>query len=68
MLPDGPSGIVGSGSVWTAVTGTSAPDGATIVLALFLTGALATLAAIDIFRRSEHRARDLGLLDRTTGS
>ena len=68
VLPDGPSGIGGPGSVWTAVTGTGSPDGATIVLALFVTGALATLAAIAIFRRSEHRARDLGLLDRTTGS
>jgi hypothetical protein len=35
---------------------------------LFVTGALATLAATVLFRRSEHRARDLGLLDRTTGS
>jgi ABC-2 type transport system permease protein len=68
VLPDGPSGIGGPGSVWTAVTGTGAPNGATIVLTLFVTGALATLAAIAIFRRSEHRARDLGLLDRTTGS
>jgi ABC-2 type transport system permease protein len=68
VLPDGPSGIGGSGSVWTGVTGTNAPDAAMIVLALFVTGALATLAAIAIFRRSEHRARDLGLLDRTTGS
>jgi ABC-2 type transport system permease protein len=68
VLPGGPSGIGGASSVWTAVTGSAAPDGATIVLALFVTGALATLAATVIFRRSEHRARDLGLLDRTTGS
>jgi len=68
VLPGSPSGIGGAASVWTAVTGTPAPDGATIVLALFVTGALATLAATVIFRRSEHRARDLGLLDRTTGS
>jgi ABC-2 type transport system permease protein len=68
VLPDGPSGIGGPGSVWTTVTGTAEPSGATIVLTLFVTGALATLAAIAIFRRSEHRARDLGLLDRTTGS
>ncbi len=37
-------------------------------VALFVTGALVTLAAIAIFRSSERRARDLGLLDRTTGS
>ena len=68
IVPDGPSSIGGPGSVWTAVTGTSAPDGPTIVLALCVTGALATLAAIATFRSSERRARDLGLLDRTTGS
>ena len=56
------------GSVWTAVTGSAAPDGTTIVIALCVTGALATLAAIATFRSSERRARDLGLLDRTTGS
>jgi ABC-2 type transport system permease protein len=68
VLPGGPSGIGGPSSVWTAVTGTGAPDAVQIVIALFLTGALATLAATVLFRRSEHRARDLGLLDRTTGS
>jgi hypothetical protein len=35
---------------------------------LFVTGPLVTLAAIAIFRSSERRARELGLLDRTTGS
>jgi ABC-2 type transport system permease protein len=68
LAPYLPSSIGGAGSVWTDVTGTSAPDGATIVLALFLTGAVVTLGATAIFRSSEHRARDLGLLDRTTGS
>ena len=68
VLPDGPSSIGGEGSLWTAVTGTAAPDAATILAALFVTGALVTLAAIALFRSSEHRARDRGLLDRTTGS
>ncbi len=68
IVPDGPSSIGGPNSVWTAVTGTAAPDATTIVIALCLTGALATLAAIATFRSSERRARDLGLLDRTTGS
>ena len=68
VVPHGPSSIGGSGSLWTAVTGSAAPDGATILLALFVTGALVTLAATAIFRSSEHRARELGLLDRTTGS
>lgn len=68
VLPDGPSSIGGPGSLWTAVTGSSAPDAATIVIALSVTGALITLAATAMFRASERRARDQGLLDRTTGS
>jgi len=68
VLPGGQSSIGGAGSVWTAVTGSAAPDAATIVLALFVTGALSTLAATAIFRTSERRARDLGRFDRTTGS
>ena len=68
VTPNGPSSIGGEGSLWTAVTGSAAPDATTIVLALCVTGALATLAATAIFRSSERRARELGLLDRTTGS
>ncbi len=68
IVPDGPSSIGGQGSLWTAVTGTSAPDGAQVLVALLLTGALVTLAATAIFRSSERRARERGLLDRTTGS
>jgi ABC-2 type transport system permease protein len=68
ILPGGPTSVGGEGSLWTAVTGTASPDAATVVFALFATGALITLAATAIFRLSERRARDLGLLDRTTGS
>ena len=68
VTPDGPSSIGGEGSLWTAVTGSAAPDATTIVIALCVTGALATLAATAIFRSSERHARELGLLDRTTGS
>jgi ABC-2 type transport system permease protein len=68
VVPDGPSSIGGQGSLWTAVTGTAAPDATTVMCALFVTGSLVTLAAIAIFRSSERRARELGLLDRTTGS
>ncbi len=39
-----------------------------MVIALFATGALSTLGATAVFRASERRARDLGVLDRTTGS
>jgi ABC-type polysaccharide/polyol phosphate export permease len=68
VVPDGPSSIGGTGSLWTAVTGTAAPDATTALCALFVTGSLVTLAAIAIFRSSERHARELGLLDRTTGS
>ena len=68
VVPDGPSSIGGEGSVWTAVTASASPDALTVVLALFATGTLITLAATAIFRTSERRARDQGLLDRTTGS
>jgi ABC-type polysaccharide/polyol phosphate export permease len=68
LVPDGPSSIGGEGSLWTAVTGSSAPDAPTVIAALFVTGAVVTLAAVAIYRTSERRARDRGLLDRTTGS
>lgn len=67
-FPTGPSSVGGPGSVWSDLTGTAAPDTAIILGALMTTGALATLAAIGVFRMSERRAKDRGLLDRTTGS
>jgi len=36
-------------------------------VALLATGALVTLVATVVFRASEGRAKDRGLLDRTTG-
>jgi len=38
--------------VWTAVTGTASPDGLTTLIALLVTGAVGTLAAIVLFRAS----------------
>jgi ABC-2 type transport system permease protein len=68
MFPGGVNAIGGSGSLWTQLTGSVAPDTTTTVLVLLATGTLVTLAATTIFRISERRARDRGLLDRTTGS
>jgi ABC-2 type transport system permease protein len=68
VFPGGPSSIGGPGSLWTSLTGTAAPDTATTIVALLGTGALVTLAATGVFRVSERRAKDRGLLDRTTGS
>jgi ABC-2 type transport system permease protein len=68
VFPDGPSSVGGPGSLWVGLTGTAAPDPATIIGALLATGALVTLAATGVFRVSERRAKERGLLDRTTGS
>jgi ABC-2 type transport system permease protein len=68
LFPAGPSAVGGAESLWTSLTGTAAPDEATIVVALLATGTLVTLAATGVFRVSERRAKDRGLLDRTTGS
>jgi ABC-2 type transport system permease protein len=67
-FPNGPSSVGGPGSLWTALSGTPAPEPAIIIGALLATGALVTLAATADFRVSERRAKERGLLDRTTGS
>lgn len=68
LFGSGPSAIGGSGSVWTSLTGQARPDGPVIALALLATWAVVTLAARRLFRLSERRAKDRGLLDQTTGS
>ena len=68
VFPTGPSGIGGEGSLWTGVTGTDAPDAQVIVVALLAMTTVVTLAAMVAFRWSERRAKDRGLIDRTTGS
>jgi ABC-2 type transport system permease protein len=62
------AGSGGTASLFEQVTGATAPTSGTIVAALLATGAVATLAAIAVFRASDRRAKDRGLLDRTTGS
>ncbi len=68
LFGQGPTAIGGDGSLWQSLTGQARPDATVIVLALFATGAVATLAATLLFRTSERRAKDRGLLDQTTGS
>jgi ABC-2 type transport system permease protein len=68
LFPGGVSGVGGSGSVFTAWTGGTAPDPVTIVAALLVTGAVTTLVGMAVFRVSDRRAKDRGLLDQTTGS
>jgi ABC-2 type transport system permease protein len=69
LMPDiGIGAIGGQGSLFTELTGRAGPTSFEIVLALLVTGAVVTLGAIVGFRLSDHRARDRGLLDQTTGS
>jgi ABC-2 type transport system permease protein len=68
LFPTGTNAIGGAGSLYTDLTGSLAPDGPTIVLVLLVTGAVVTLASAIAFRWSEHRAKDRGLIDQTTGS
>jgi hypothetical protein len=67
-FPGMPSSVGGADSLWTSLTGSAAPDAPTIIIALMVTGAMVTLAATGVFRVSERRAKDRGLLDQTTGS
>lgn len=46
----------------------SSVDNAALILALIVSTAVLTLAAWGVFRFFDHRARELGLLDQTTGS
>jgi ABC-2 type transport system permease protein len=68
LLPHAPSAIGGQTSLFHSLTGAVEPGATTVLLALSATGVLVTLAATLAFRRSERRAKDLGLIDRTTGS
>jgi hypothetical protein len=68
VFPGGTDSIGGAGSLFTRLTGSSAPDSLTILVALLGTGAIATLGAAVVFRWSERRAKDRGLIDQTTGS
>ena len=69
IMPEVSIGALGgAGSLFTELTGRAAPSSPEILLALLATGAVVTLGAIVGFRLSDHRARDRGLLDQTTGS
>lgn len=68
LFPGGLTAIGGSGSFFESVTGRAAPGPLEIVIALLATGTVATLASVAVFRASDRRAKDRGLLDQTTGS
>jgi ABC-2 type transport system permease protein len=68
LIPDAATSIGGTGSVWSEATGMVAPDTAWVLGALLATTALSTLLAVVCYRWSEHRARERGAFDQTTGS
>jgi ABC-2 type transport system permease protein len=68
LFPGGPSSIGGPGSLWQQLASTLNPSPVQVVVALLATGAVVTLASAILFRSGEARAKDRGLIDRTTGS
>jgi ABC-2 type transport system permease protein len=68
ILPDITSGIGGTGSLFTTITGRGVPEPYEIVVALLVTTIAGSLAAAAAFRFSERRAKDRGCIDQTTGS
>jgi ABC-2 type transport system permease protein len=66
--PANPTAIGGPGSLFQALTGQVSPGTGEVLAALLATGAVVTLAAAFVFRLSSRRAKERGLLDRTTGS
>jgi ABC-2 type transport system permease protein len=68
LFPGGISSIGGTGSLFETLTGEAVPNPAQIVLALLAAGTVTTLLSIAVFRASDRRAKDRGLLDQTTGS
>jgi ABC-2 type transport system permease protein len=69
ILPGiGIESIGGAGSSFASTFGHVTPSSTGIVAALLVTGGVVTLASAFIFRASERRAKDRGLIDQTTGS
>lgn len=68
LFPGSPDAIGGAGTLFEAVTGRLAPTTPELLLALLVTGAVSTLAALALFRVSDRRAKRAGMYDQTTGS
>ena len=68
LFPGGLTALGGPGSLFSQLAGAATPDTPTILVVLLATGSVATLAAMVVFRLSERRAKDRGLIDQTTGS
>jgi ABC-2 type transport system permease protein len=68
LFPGGITSVGGAGSLFQTLTGQLTPTPGQIVVALLATGTVTTLLSIAVFRASDRRAKDRGLLDQTTGS
>ncbi len=68
LFPASTSSLGGSGSLLSRLLGHPIPTSGEVLIALLVTGAVSTLAALAVFGLSERRAKDRGLLDQTTGS
>lgn len=68
LFPGVVSAVGGQGSAWQQLTGTLVPGREVLVVALLVTTLVTTLAAVLVYRWSEHRAKERGLFDQTTGS
>ena len=68
LFQGGPSSIGGPGSLWQQLSGELNPTSVQVAAALLATGAVVTLVSAVLFRAGEARAKDRGLIDRTTGS
>lgn len=68
LFPGAVSGIGGPGSLWQQLTGTAAPDSVEIAACMLVSTVLVTAVSLAAYRWSEHRAKERGLFDQTTGS
>ena len=68
LFPGGVDSIGGPGTAFESIFGHTHPSTGEIGLALLVTCALVTLAALAVFRWSDRRAKQAGLYDMTSGS
>ena len=66
LFPDGPATLGGPGSVLASIAGPDAPSSLGMIAVLAVTTLCFAAIAAVAFARSERRAKDLGLLDRTS--
>ena len=66
LFPGAPPTLGGPDSVLASIAGADAPSAPLVVVMLAITTIIFAALAVSAFHRSERRAKDLGLLDRTS--